>query len=210
MVDIVQPVSLYVVLLVHGDRGARSSRLYRPSRALVHFVAPDLRGYSLSGKPLSGNYDVATLAADMRRLVAALGEQNAAVVSHDRDGVIACVFAIRYPDSPRPLGIIHALPPAAMLRARRRPRQLLHSSYIGFCQLRGLTERTIRRCDYALSPDRADYLGAAGWSHGRDCGAYLASASEPEHAAYSAYAGHVGTYGRKAARVSPARECRAR
>lgn len=47
-------------------------------------VAPDMRGYNLSGKPENvSDYKIDVLAKDIAELVRALGEQKAIVVGHD-------------------------------------------------------------------------------------------------------------------------------
>lgn len=112
-------------------------------------VAPDLRGYNLSDKPAAG-YDVATLAADVRELIHALGWREAVVVGHDWGGVIAWVVGIREPEVVRKLAILNAPHPAAMRRELRNPLQLLRSAYVGFFQLRGIAERAIERNDYSM------------------------------------------------------------
>ena len=55
-----------------------------------HFtvVAPDLRGFNQSDKPVAG-YDMRTVASDIRALIAALGCEKAIVVGHDWGGLVA-------------------------------------------------------------------------------------------------------------------------
>ena len=77
-----------------GIAGAISFRRWRRLRRVV---ALDLRGYNLSDKPASG-YDLATLTADVRGVIEALGERQADVVGHDWGGVIAWALAMREPD----------------------------------------------------------------------------------------------------------------
>jgi pimeloyl-ACP methyl ester carboxylesterase len=117
--------------------------------ARFHAVAPDLRGYNLSDRPASG-YDVATLCDDLRALIESFGERQAIVIGHDWGGVLAWLFALRYPDYVRRLAILNAPHPAAMLREWRRPSQLRRSWYVGLIQLRGLAERALVADDYAL------------------------------------------------------------
>ncbi len=102
-------------------------------------VAPDMRGYNLSEKPPQG-YDPLTLSDDVLALVRALGEERAAIVGHDWGGMVAWVFAIRFPEATRKLVIMNAPHPARFREELRRPRQLFRSSYALFFQLPLLPE----------------------------------------------------------------------
>ncbi|HEY1387062.1 MAG TPA: alpha/beta hydrolase [Ktedonobacterales bacterium] len=145
------PTTAPLVLLLHGfpDHFA-SWRFQLPALAdRYRVVAPDLRGYNLSDKPTWG-YDVATLTADVRELIYALGHHEAAIVGHDWGGVIAWVVGIREPEVVRKLAILNAPHPAMLTRAWKHPGQLRRSAYVGFFQLRGIAERAIERDGYAL------------------------------------------------------------
>ncbi|MGH2517888.1 MAG: alpha/beta fold hydrolase [Ktedonobacterales bacterium] len=139
-----------LVLLLHGfPEFWYSWRHQLPALAeRFRVVAPDLRGYNLSEKPVNG-YDIATLCEDLRGLIAALGERQADVVGHDWGGALAWMTAIRAPDYVRRLVVLNAPHPALMLRELRRPGQALRSAYIGLFQLRGIVERQLERDDYA-------------------------------------------------------------
>src|SRR5262249_33501274 len=119
-----------LVLLLHGfPEFWYSFRFQLPAlQPHCRVVAPDLRGYNLSDKP-PGGYDVATLAADVRGLIEALGEREASVVGHDWGGIVAWTFALRYPDYTRRLAIVNAPHPGAMLRVWRSPSQWWRSAY---------------------------------------------------------------------------------
>ncbi|WIG61403.1 MAG: Epoxide hydrolase [Ktedonobacterales bacterium] len=140
-----------LVLLLHGFPDFWYSWRYQLPALAERFrvVAPDLRGYNLSAKSATG-YDIATLAADVRGLVAAFGERQADIIGHDWGGGIAWAFALRHPDALRRLVIVNAPHPALMLRELRHPGQLIRSLYMGFFQLRGIAERAIMRDDYAV------------------------------------------------------------
>lgn len=97
-------------------------------------VAPDLRGYNLSEKPKSG-YDVETLTDDVLALVRHLGEERAYVVGHDWGGLLAWVYAIRFPEATHKLAVLNAPHPARFRELVRRPRQFLRSTYVLFFQL---------------------------------------------------------------------------
>jgi pimeloyl-ACP methyl ester carboxylesterase len=139
-----------LVLLLHGfPEFWYSWRAQLPALG-QHFrvVAPDLRGYNLSGRTTSG-YDIRTLCADIAGLIDAFGEREAMVVGHDWGGVIAWALAIRAPERVRRLVILNAPHPGTFLRELRRPRQLRRSWYVGLFQLPRLPERLIARHDYA-------------------------------------------------------------
>lgn len=140
-----------LVLLLHGFPEFWYAWRYQLAALARHFrvVAPDLRGYNLSEKPARG-YDVATLSADVRGLIEALGERQADIVGHDWGGVLAWATAMREPECVRRLVIVNAPHPAAMMRELRHPGQMRRSAYVGFFQLRGVAERAMERDDYAM------------------------------------------------------------
>lgn len=59
-------------------------------------VVPDLRGLNDSDKPVSG-YELDTLVADIRGVIASLGYTKAHIVGHDWGGAIAWRFAQEFP-----------------------------------------------------------------------------------------------------------------
>ena len=140
-----------LAILLHGfPEFWYSWRRNLPALARIRrVVALDMRGYNLSDKPASG-YDVATLTADIRAVIEALGERQADVIGHDWGGALAWVFAIREPAYVRRLVVLNAPHPGPMSRALRRPGQLRRSAYIGFFQLRGVAERVIAADRYGL------------------------------------------------------------
>src|SRR5947209_1479347 len=81
-------------------------------------VAPDLRGYNDTDKPRWG-YDVRTLTRDIEGLIKGLGHERAIIVGHDWGGIIAWVFALRYPHMTERLIAMNAPHPAAMMREFR-------------------------------------------------------------------------------------------
>jgi len=142
-------------------------------------VALDMRGYNLSDKPATG-YDIATLSADLRGVIEALGERRADIVGHDWGGAIAWVFAMREPDYVRRLAILNAPHPGVMVREMRNPRQLRKSAYIAFFQLNGIAERAIAANEYALiwrTFRSADRAGA--WLSDADIQRYVDAIARP-------------------------------
>jgi pimeloyl-ACP methyl ester carboxylesterase len=114
-------------------------------------VAPDLRGFGGSDRPRGVEaYALHRLAGDVAGLVRALGAGPAAIVGHDWGGVLAWAVAARHPELVERLVVLNAPHPSAMLRALRRPRQLLRSSYMLLFQLPVLPERLLAACDHAL------------------------------------------------------------
>jgi pimeloyl-ACP methyl ester carboxylesterase len=111
-------------------------------------VALDTRGYNLSDRP-TGGYDLATLTADVRGVIEALGERQADVVGHDWGGLIAWAFAMREPDYLRRLVVVNAPHPATLTREWRHPGQFRRSAYVGFFQLRSIAEDSITRDNYS-------------------------------------------------------------
>jgi pimeloyl-ACP methyl ester carboxylesterase len=135
-----------LVLLLHGfPEFWFGWRAQLPALApQFRVVAPDLRGYNLSGKPppqdLSG-YEFETLTSDIPALIRALGAERAHVIAHDWGGMLGWGAAMRYPAVVDRLAILNAPHPAAFLREiGRNPRQMLRSWYIALFQVRGLAE----------------------------------------------------------------------
>lgn len=80
-------------------------------------LAPDLRGFGRSGKPVGvAHYRPKLVVEDLRLLVAHLGYSEAYVVAHDWGGAIAWNLAIFHPEMVRRLVIINAPHPALFMR----------------------------------------------------------------------------------------------
>jgi pimeloyl-ACP methyl ester carboxylesterase len=114
-------------------------------------VAPDMRGYNLSDKPLGVRaYRVELLARDVERLILACGEGTAHMVGHDWGAIAAWIAAMRYPERVERLAILNVPHPARFLDGLLSPMQLLRSSYMFFFQIPRLPEEVIRAGDFAL------------------------------------------------------------
>jgi epoxide hydrolase 4 len=114
-------------------------------------VAPDMRGYNLSDKPLGVRaYRVELLARDVERLILACGEGTAHMVGHDWGAIAAWIAAMRYPERVERLAILNVPHPARFLDGLLSPMQLLRSSYVFFFQIPRLPEEVIRAGDFAL------------------------------------------------------------
>ena len=114
-------------------------------------VAPDLRGYNLSEKPAGvAAYAAESLAADVRDLIAAVGDGSpACLAGHDWGGVVAWVTAIRHPESISRLAILNMPHPRRMFQGLRTFQQLRKSWYMGLFQVPGAPERLLRARRFA-------------------------------------------------------------
>ena len=87
------------VILLHGY--AENSHMWRPlmvQLAKSHTViAPDLRGFGQSSKPMTG-YDKKTMAQDVHALAQSLGYKHEVVVGHDIGLMVAYAYAAQYPN----------------------------------------------------------------------------------------------------------------
>ena len=143
-----------LVVLLHGfPEYWRSWRLQIPALAEAGYrvVAPDMRGYNLSGKPKGvGSYRGRKLAQDVSELISACDAERAIVVGHDWGAVVAWLFAMYHPEQLDRLGILNVPHPMRMLQGFRTLRQLRKSWYVFFFQIPGLPEAMIRRKDHAM------------------------------------------------------------
>jgi pimeloyl-ACP methyl ester carboxylesterase len=113
-------------------------------------IAPDQRGYNLSGK--MPPFDLQTVAGDVVHLIAAAGYDSAHVVGHDWGGAVAWAVAAWHPERVRRLAVLNLPHPLAMSEAlaRMNLRQYLRSWYVGLFQIPGLPEWGLRRDDFAI------------------------------------------------------------
>ena len=96
-----------LVVLVHGwPESWYSWRHQLPALAAAgyHAVAPDMRGYGRTDKPLAvEDYDIHHVSADIVGIVDALGEKTAVLVSHDWGAIVAWQCMLLHPDRFRAL-----------------------------------------------------------------------------------------------------------
>ncbi|MCF1592277.1 alpha/beta fold hydrolase [Streptomyces muensis] len=106
-----------LLVLLHG--WPQTSLCWRPvlgELATTHTViAPDLRGYGLSDKPVTG-YDKRQMASDIAELVRQLGFERAAVVGHDRGARVAHRWALDRSDQVEKLAVLDVVPTREMFR----------------------------------------------------------------------------------------------
>ena len=134
-----------LVVLLHGFPDFWYSwRDQIPALAAAGYrvVAPDLRGYNESERPLGVEaYGLDTLAADVAALIHALGAERATVVGHDWGGLVAWHVAMHHPEVVSSLVIMNAPHPRAFRRELKNNwAQKRRSWYIGFFQLPWLPE----------------------------------------------------------------------
>lgn len=173
-----------LVVLLHGF--PESWRAWRRqigplADAGFHVVAPDLRGYGQSERPVGVEaYATDRLTDDVAALIRHLGAEKASVAGHDWGGVVAWRLAMAAPELLERLVVINAPHPRTFARELRRGRQALKSWYAIAFQLPALPEALIRARDYAFlrkifrsSPARP------GAYSDDDVEAYVANASQP-------------------------------
>jgi pimeloyl-ACP methyl ester carboxylesterase len=100
------------IVLLHGfPQHWREWRLIMPRLADAGYtvLAPDLRGFGLSDRPLAG-HDVATVNEDVRQLTKHLGHPAVNVVGHDLGAAVAYAWAASHPDEVNRLVLMEALP----------------------------------------------------------------------------------------------------
>jgi pimeloyl-ACP methyl ester carboxylesterase len=113
-------------------------------------IAPDQRGYNLTGKqPL---YDLRTLTDDIIHLMDAAGYPAARVAGHDWGGAVAWCMAAWHPERVLRLAAANLPHPLALLTAFKHfnLRQYLRSWYIVFFHLPRLPEWLLGYRDFAL------------------------------------------------------------
>ena len=80
-------------------------------------IAPDMRGFGYSDKPLSG-YDTRTAASDIYELARLLGHQRVSIVAHDIGARVAFRLTLDHEDAVERLVFLDSTPPIEQLRAQ--------------------------------------------------------------------------------------------
>ncbi len=114
-----------------------------------HFtvIAPDLRGYGESEKPLHvSDYSAKTIAKDITGLIHELGFQKAHIVGHDWGGAVAWKIAQTEPERVDHLAVLNCPHPYIFAKTLKSSlTQLKKSWYLFFFQLPYLPEWMFRR-----------------------------------------------------------------
>ena len=144
------------VLMLHGfpdNHATWRGQIPALVRAGFRVIAPDLRGYSRSGKPAGVDaYGPAPVTDDLAALLDHERVDSArAVVGHDWGAAVAYAFAARHPTKLQKLSILNGVHPAVFLDfVLSNPTQFLKSYYIGFFQLPALPEFVLSLADFAM------------------------------------------------------------
>ena len=162
-----------LLLLLHGfpDNAWTWEHQFAPLAAAGYrVVAPFLRGYPPTEIPATGYYDGATLAEDVRGLIAALSpDKPAFLVGQDWGAALSYGLLALYPELVA-RAVVMAIPhPAAMAASLADPAQLKRAFHWWYFQLPGMAESQVPDADFAL----IDYLWAD-WSPGHDHRAHVA------------------------------------
>ncbi|MEO6655012.1 MAG: alpha/beta hydrolase [Pyrinomonadaceae bacterium] len=112
-------------------------------------VAPDLRGYNLSDRPLNtSDYVIDHLVGDIAGLIKSFGKEKAAVIGHDWGASVAWALAMKKPDVLWKLGALQ-VPPIPIWKRNQTAKQFLASWYMFFFQLPGLPEIMFKKDNFA-------------------------------------------------------------
>lgn len=103
-----------LVTLLHGfPQHWREWRLVMPALADAGYtvVAPDLRGFGYSDKPLD-DFDVGTVAEDIRQIIGKLGrgEEKVRIVRHDVGSAVGYAWAAAHTEQVEQLVLMEGLP----------------------------------------------------------------------------------------------------
>ncbi|MFS8066554.1 MAG: alpha/beta fold hydrolase, partial [Byssovorax sp.] len=100
-----------LVVLLHGFPEfwyAWRKQIAPLAQAGYRVVAPDMRGYNLSGKPQGiSAYGARLLVEDIANLIRACGEERAFIVGHDWGAGVAWAFAMVHPEMTTRLAVLN-------------------------------------------------------------------------------------------------------
>ncbi len=134
-----------LLLLLHGFPQFWYTWRHQIPFLAEHFqvVAPDLRGYNETERPLGVDaYRPDLLVADVEGLIRALGFEKAHIVGHDWGGAVAWNVALTRPEIVDRLAVINCPHPRNFRRAlHSNYRQMLRSWYIFLFQIPYLPEK---------------------------------------------------------------------
>jgi pimeloyl-ACP methyl ester carboxylesterase len=147
-----------LVILLHGFPEyweAWGGYIESLAAAGYHVVAPDQRGYNLSGKPRGVRaYDLSALAADILGLADHFGRNRFSVIGHDWGAIVGWWIATRHAERLEQLIIMNAAHPSVWREAMHaNPEQRRRSWYVRFFRLPWLPEALLRRRHFKLLAD---------------------------------------------------------
>ena len=140
------------ILFLHGFPECGYSWRYQLKGLSNNFrcIAPDLRGFGKTDKPLTG-YDIETISLDIMELSEKLSLKNFVLCGHDWGGVIAWDFAYRYKTKVKALIIMNAPHPLDYIKEIfTNPFQLFKSWYVFFFQIPYIPEKILGMKNYKL------------------------------------------------------------
>src|SRR3954470_24979580 len=151
------------------------------AKAGLRVVAPDQRGYNLSGKPKDiRSYGIDTLADDVLGLADALGRKHFAVVGHDWGAVLAWHLAASNPERVERAVVLNGPHPATMrAHTLRNPSQAFRSWYVGFFQLPLLPEWMLHAANFAALRSAMTATARPGTFSAEDFARYRAAWAQP-------------------------------
>ena len=171
-------------------------------------VAPDLRGFNLSAKPVAVDaYHVKHLAEDIRLLIAHLGHASAIVVCHDWGGVVGWHLAIKHPELVEKLVVINSPHPWLFMRElATSPQQQAASAYMNWLRKPG-SEQALVANDFAIIERflTDDHAVAPAWYTPEARARYRAMWSTPGEADEAGQPSHAMTGGCNFYRATPLR-----
>lgn len=174
-----------LIILLHGfPDNCLGWRYQMPTLAKAGFrvVAPDQRGYGLSGKPRGvAAYDLDELAEDVIALGAHLGETRLRVVGHDWGASVAWWLCSTRADRMDKAVMINAPHPALWKKAMSADRQQRkRSRYVKRMRMRVLPEMMIRRRNYAALIETLKSSALAGAFEEAEFDAYRRAWDQPK------------------------------
>ncbi len=141
-----------LVLFLHGFPARWSTwRGILPAFAREGYlaVAPDLRGYGESDRPVGlDHYAIPRIVEDVLAILDAYGRERAFVVGHDFGGGVAWATAMAHPERVARLAILNAIHPVGFERQIRKWSQLSKSWYIFFFLLPFIPEWWLSRKNF--------------------------------------------------------------
>ena len=140
------------VVLLHGfPDSAEEWRFQVPALVEAGFriIAPDLRGFGRSDKPVGvDNYVIFNAVADVGAIMSELGVERARVVGHDFGAGVAWMFATAEPARVEKLAVVSVGHPGAFTRASFKQMQLSWYSFL--FQNEGLAEDLLAKDGWSL------------------------------------------------------------